>query len=118
MGRPQGRVILQEARTLAVVVTPDATAVRIRSALRCAQWPVRLGPTRHAYVNARVSEALTVAAGGRMLDDGGGPSPGRRRPAAEWIDYVGAVGGGSEAGVALMPLTDARRAGGSWPTGA
>ena len=48
-----------------------------------------------------------MLAGGRALDERRrGRSAPRRRPAAEWIDYVGPVGAGREAGVALMPLTD------------
>ena len=73
-----------------------------------ATWAVRLGPTRHAFLMP-----------GRGIDAG---RPGRadarhrglaigatQTPAAEWIDYVGPVGGGHEAGVALMPLPTGRR---------
>ena len=103
---PAGRQILREERQLVVLQTGDATAIRIRSTLRCGLWPVRLGPTRHAYFNARVGESMQMLAGGRALNERGDPIGATQTPAAEWIDYVGPVGAGREAGVALMPLTD------------
>ncbi|MEP7329060.1 MAG: DUF6807 family protein, partial [Betaproteobacteria bacterium] len=96
-GAPAGRTVLNETRTLLVTVTQDATALRIRSTLRCAEWPVRLGPTRHAYVNARVSESMTMVAGGRALDERGEAIGATQIPTAEWIDYLGPVGAGREA---------------------
>lgn len=103
---PQGRVILTEERTLRVRVQQDATVLHIRSQLAPAAWAVRLGPTRHAFVNARVAESMQALAGGRMLDHQGQSIGATQTPATEWIDYIGPVGGGREAGVALMPLTD------------
>jgi hypothetical protein len=102
----QGRQILREERVLLIEQTDDATALRLRSTLRPGLWPARLGPTRHAYVNARVAESMQAQAGGRMLDDSGRPIGGTQTPTADWIDYVGPVGHGQEAGIALMPLTD------------
>jgi hypothetical protein len=45
--------------------------------------------------------------GWRILDERGAAIGATQTPTARWIDYVGPVGGGREAGVALMPLTDA-----------
>ena len=49
---------------------------------------------------------MQMLAGGRALDERGEPIGGTQTPAAAWVDYVGLVGHGQEAGVALMPLTD------------
>ncbi len=103
---PDGRQILRESRVMLIEQTGEATALRIRSTLRAGEWPVRLGPTRHAYFNARVSEPMQIQAGGRALNERGESIGSTQTPAAAWIDYIGPVGGGREAGVALMPLTD------------
>ncbi len=55
---------------------------------------------------------MQMLAGGRALNERGETIGATQTPAAEWIDYVGPIGSGSEAGVALMPLTD--RAEGWW----
>ncbi len=104
---PAGRQILRESRVLMVEQIGEATALRIRSTLRPGLWPVRLGPTRHAYFNVRVAESMPMLAGGRALNERGEPIGTTQTPTASWIDYVGPVGRDREAGVALMPLTDA-----------
>ena len=103
---PSGRQIVREERAILIEQTDEATALRIRSTLRPGLWPVRLGPTRHAYFNARVAESMQVLAGGRALNERGDPIGATQTPAAAWVDYVGPVGRGQEAGIALMPLTD------------
>ncbi|MCC7114461.1 MAG: PmoA family protein [Burkholderiales bacterium] len=103
---PQGRSILAEVRTTTIAVERDATLVHQRSRLAPVTWPVRLGPTRHAYFNVRVAETMQAVFGGRILDDRGATIGATQTPSARWIDYVGPVGGGREAGVALVPLTD------------
>jgi hypothetical protein len=103
---PVGRRILREERVLRIVQTGEATILHIRSTLRPGLWPVRFGPTRHAYFNVRVSESMQVLAGGRALNERGEAIGATQTPAAEWIDYIGPVGQGREAGVALLPLTD------------
>lgn len=101
---PEGRTILRERRTWEVRVEPEATLLRVRSRLAPATWSVRLGPTRHAYFNVRVAESMQAAFGGRILDDRGALIGATQTPATRWIDYIGPVGGGREAGLALMPL--------------
>ncbi len=103
---PTGRQILRESRVMLVRQTGDATALRIRSTLQSGEWQVRLGPTRHAYFNARVGESMQIQAGGRALNERGETVDSTQTPDADWIDYIGPVGDGREAGVALMPLTD------------
>ena len=103
---PQGRQVLREERVLLVGQDVDATLLRVRSTLRPGAWPVRLGPTRHAFFNVRIAESMTAQAGGRVLDEGGNPVTGTQTPAAVWVDAVGPAGHGREAGVALLPLTD------------
>ena len=104
---PQGRQILREQRVIAVEQTAEATALRICSTLRAGAWPVRLGPTRHAYFNARVGESMQALAGGCLLDEQGAAIGATQTPHAEWIDCVGPIGQGRQAGIALMPLADA-----------
>lgn len=101
---PEGRTILRERRAYDVRIESGATLLRVRSRLAPAAWPVRLGPTRHAYFNVRVAESMQGVFGGRRLDDRGVSIGATQTPATRWIDYVGAVGGGREAGLALMPL--------------
>lgn len=103
---PDGRRILDEQRTYAVAQTSDATLLRVRSTLQALGWPLRLGPTRHAWFNVRVAESMPAQAGGRALNEQGTPIGATQTPSAEWIDCVGPVGHGREAGIALMPLTD------------
>lgn len=105
-GAPQRRTILHETRTWTVRRDARATILHVRSRLAAAAWPVALGPTRHAYFNARVAETMTGQAGGSIVDHRGEPVGASQTPSAEWIDCVGAVGGGHVAGVALMPVTD------------
>lgn len=101
---PEGRTILRERRVYDVLVEADAMLVRVRSRLAPAAWPVRLGPTRHAYFNVRVAESMQAVFGGRIADERGAPVAATQTPAAAWIDYSGPVGAGREAGLALMPL--------------
>lgn len=104
---PGGRVILEELRTLRVRVEGACTAIHLRIELGASEWDVSIGPTRHALVNARVSESISLDPDRQLVDDEGrpwhGPSPGARRP-ARWLDFTGAVGGGNTAGLALVPL--------------
>ena len=101
---PEGRLILSEERETRVSDAGGCFRIDVISTLSAGQWPVRLGPTRHAYFNARVADSLIVANGGTVRDDGG-----RRGGAAitgegaRWIDFTGPVGGGNVAGISVIP---------------
>jgi hypothetical protein len=104
---PQGRVILEESRRLRIRVEGACTAIHLRTELGAVEWDVSIGPTRHALVNARVSEAISLDPGRRLVDDAGRPWPDPAAGAprrARWLDFTGAVGGGHTAGLALVPL--------------
>ena len=70
--------------------------IDITSTLRPTEWPLTLGPTRHAYFNARAAESMRVDRGGRMREGEG------------WVRVEGPLGGGARAGLAVMvpPPTD------------
>jgi hypothetical protein len=93
-----GRVLLTEIRAWDITPGERFHLLDLRSELRAAQWALTLGPTRHAYFNFRVAEALQVVRGGKITEAGGA-----------WLDYSGHAGGGHIAGIALMPRpSDAR----------
>ena len=89
---PEGRVLMNETRAWTFRPGERYHAIDVRSELACAEWELTLGPTRHAYFNFRVAEALQVARGGKITEGGGA-----------WLDYSGPAGGGHVAGIALMP---------------
>jgi len=103
-GAPDGRAVLAEERTTLVTVTPDATVIDITSALSPAgQRPVTLGPTRHAFFNARLADGIALTDDARPTDDRGRKGAADVAPDARWIDFSGPVGGGHAAGIAVAP---------------
>jgi hypothetical protein len=111
-GAPEGRRILQERRVTTVRVNEGAYVFDIVSEVGPAgDIPVALGPTRHAWFNARIADGIALSAGAAPVDDAG------RRGASEipttgpaWVDYSGPVGGGAEAGITVQPLEPAEQA--------
>lgn len=100
----EGRPVLAERRRTTITAMPDATIFDVVSEIECASaCPVEIGPTRHAYFNARLADAITLTGEGRLGDDRG------RRGAADigadprWVDFRGPVGGGHVAGLAVAP---------------
>lgn len=89
-----GRLLMTETRSWDVSPGERYHVIDVRSELRAAQWALTLGPTRHAYFNFRVAEALQVVRGGTITRQGDA-----------WLDYSGHTGGGHHAGLALMPLS-------------
>jgi hypothetical protein len=99
-----GRTVAREVREITVCAAPRAWTIDVVSELSPAQWDLSLGPTRHAYFNARVSDAMVVALGGRVRDDrghSGGDAIGTL--GATWVAFEGPVGGGYTAGIAVIP---------------
>ena len=104
---PHGRAILEERRRVRARVEGTCLAIHLRTELAALEWDVSIGPTRHALINARVSEAISLDRGHRLVDHVArawpGP-PGGAPRSARWLDFSGAVGGGHTAGLALVPL--------------
>lgn len=99
---PDGRLVLYEVRATTVRLATTHTLIDVTSTLSSRDWAVSLGPTRHAYFNARLSEAMLH---GLVITDDRGPAA-VRLPAvadASWVDATGPVGGGNLAGIAVMP---------------
>lgn len=101
---PQGRAVLQELRR--IIVTPGATCHRLDlfSEITAPGNAVQLGPTRHAFFNARVSESMIVPNGGRIRSNRGPiTSSGSAFEEADWVDFTGPVGAGARAGITMIP---------------
>jgi hypothetical protein len=92
---PEGRTLLTETRSWNFHAGAAFHLIDVQSQLTAAQWDLAFGPTRHAFFNFRVAEALQVARGGAIT-----------RQEEAWLDYSGPVGGGHTAGIALMPWSE------------
>jgi hypothetical protein len=104
-GAPDGRPVLREQRTTSVTVADRAFVFDIVSEVMPAgETSVALGPTRHAWFNARVADGIALHPLSAPIDN-----QGRRGAAAiptrgpSWVDYSGPVGGGAEAGITVAP---------------
>jgi len=112
-GAPEGRPVLTERRLTSVRLTQSAFLFEILSEITpAADMAVALGPTRHAWFNARVADSIALSSAAAPIDD-----QGRRGAAAipphgpRWVDYAGPVGGSAQAGITVLPLTPAKQ---SW----
>lgn len=114
-GAPLGRSILRESRTT-VVRRVDAGRMGpvhrldVTSELTCAGHDVDVGPTRHAWFNARVTPGMSADSGGTVCAGLAGasvvpvdPVGALDIPGIRWVDCTGPVGGGHLAGIALAP---------------
>jgi hypothetical protein len=98
-GAPEGRHVLDEIRLTRVRHMADCRAFQltIRSELSAVGHPVSIGPTRHAWFNARIGPGMAPLHGGQIRS-----APASAPQAAPaWQVSTGAVGGGHVAGVAL-----------------
>ena len=103
-GVPDGRIVMLETRTTTISCVDQAYVFDITSKLRAGESPVEIGPTRHAYFNARVCDALALSDDCLPIDDRD------RRGAAAigkhdlgWVDFCGDVGKDTIAGLATIP---------------
>jgi hypothetical protein len=106
-GAPEGRHVLDETRLTRVRHMADCHAFQltIRSELSAVGHPVSIGPTRHAWFNARIGPGMAPLHGGQIRS-----APARAPQAAPaWQVSTGAVGGGHVAGVALSACMGAGR---------
>ena len=98
-GAPEGRHVLDETRLTRVRHMADCRAFQltIRSELSAVGHPDSIGPTRHAWFNARIGPGMAPLHGGQIRS-----APASAPQAAPaWQVSTGAVGGGHVAGVAL-----------------
>lgn len=99
-----GRLVAVEARETLVTVGARHNIVETVSRLTASERALKLGPTRHAWFNARVADSMIVANGGVVRDEtgrtGGEALCGE---GARWVDFTGPVGGGHVAGVTVIP---------------
>ncbi len=104
-GAPGGRLVLRERRTTAVSLVEDGFVFDMTSDIEPgSDVAVALGPTRHAWFNARVAVSIALDDTTAPHDDQGRHGASRipiRGPA--WVDYSGPVGGGACAGLTVVP---------------
>ena len=96
-GAPDGRVVARERRRFDVAGGEAHHLIDVVSTLEAAEWPLTLGPTRHAYFNVRI--AMCGALRGANGADAAAAISGSDAP---WVDASGPVGGGHVAGIAVM----------------
>src|SRR5690606_3174174 len=63
---PAGRVVARERRTLVISTGPTRHRIDVVSEFTAADFALKLGPTRHAWFNARVADGMTVTSGGTL----------------------------------------------------
>jgi hypothetical protein len=106
----EGRLVALERRAYRIETGERRNRIEVSSRLSADERAVRLGPTRHAYFNARVADTMIVANGGAIRDDlgreGGAAVSGE---GARWVDFSGPIGGGARAGVTVIPHALPRR---------
>ncbi len=106
---PNGRIALLEERTIDIVSQGSIYVIDIASRISAADWDFAIGPTRHAFFNVRVAEAISATSGGHVRDDRGKTGAAITGEGARWIDYAGPIGGGHIAGVTVIPEPKAEK---------
>jgi hypothetical protein len=92
---PGGRLAAVETRNLTIEAATRRHRIDVASRLECGDFALKLGPTRHAYFNARVADSMAVANGGTMIYDRGNYGGAAVSGAGtRWIEFSGPVGGG------------------------
>lgn len=104
-GACDGRAVLSERRWTAVSVLDDAFVLDVTSDVTSADNHFMvLGPTRHAWFNARVADAIALDPASAPIDDRGERGAAAIGPRGlAWVDYSGSVGGGDTAGITMIP---------------
>ena len=104
-GAPEGRLVARESRVHDIRPGDRYHLIDVVSTFQPAQWPLTLGPTRHAYFNARAAESMRLDRGGAMRDAAGreGGEAITEASAARWVRVEGPLGAGARAGLALIP---------------
>lgn len=104
-GTKDGRHVMSERRWTALTLLENALILDITSEVTPANdIPVSLGPTRHAWFNARLTDGIALAPNSAPINDKGQRGavaiPSRK---TAWVDYSGPVGGGADAGITVIP---------------
>jgi len=104
-GAPEGRHVLNETRLTRVRHIPQLKAfgLAISSSLSAPTHPVSMGPTRHAWFNARVCAAMSPLHGGESRF---APATNENTHTA-WYACSGPVGAGHVATLAIAPWPEA-----------
>ena len=110
-GAPAGRLVLAERRTTRVACSEERHVIDVESELSAPTGSVTIGPTRHAYFNARVAARMSLAGEGRVIDSRGLGGDAVSGEGADWVCYVGPVGGGDQASLTVLA---APGSGGGW----
>lgn len=107
-GAKTGRHVLRERRWTAISLCQDAFIFDITTdILPAGNDAVTLGPTRHAWFNARLAEAISLDNKSRPIDDRGCKGADEiGKSGASWVAYGGPVGGGAQAGIVVVPQSD------------
>lgn len=100
---PKGRVLIEERRTLDIRPDEKVNLIDICSRLSATEWPLELGPTRHAYFGVRMTEALTARHGAILQDPVHRGTASINGQISDWLDCSGTLGSDVRAGVALFP---------------
>lgn len=100
---PEGRLILSETRVTDISPGDRFHRIDMTSALTPAGPAIQIGPTRHAFFNARVAETMLLGAGGTLSGPQGALIPATIPPGTGWVDFSGPVGGGARAGITMLP---------------
>lgn len=105
-GADTGRPVLTERRWTAVRLTDTALILDITSEVTPAgDTAVALGPTRHAWFNARLADGIALDQNAVPVSDHGQSGAAEIPPRGPvWVDYSGPVGGGARAGITVMPV--------------
>jgi hypothetical protein len=102
-----GRVVARENRSFDIQPGEKWHIIDVQSQLLPTDWDLTIGPTRHAYVNVRVSESMRATQGGILTDAqghiGGDAITGTT---ANWVDYAGSVGKNNLAGIVICQHPD------------
>lgn len=93
-GSEEGRSVLNEVRWTAATVTKSSLILDITSDVSPAgKTPVALGPTRHAWFNARLADTIALNPSSIIQCEGGGLGaanvPIRN---TSWVDFTGPTG--------------------------
>jgi len=99
---PDGVKILDEVRTISLVLVEGEPMIVVRSTLKASVYPITFGDTKEGSMGIRVSDQIVVKEGGGYLNAEGkkGEKEVWGQP-SKWVDYVGKIDG-KAAGIAVF----------------
>jgi hypothetical protein len=103
-GAPEGRLVVNETRTIDVYPGKVANIFDIRSQLAPTQWDLKIGPTLHAYFAIRMADGLRDDDGATLIDSLGRTGASQiDHQESDWVDCSGKLANGEHAGLAVCP---------------